>query len=103
MLTCRLTASISLEKVLEKEFPKGADIVHESVGGEMFYLCFNASAVYGRRVVIRMISQTHHTESFYYKWKVQLKLGSVMQNEELHPSSCFTYRLNIQIEVLYWW
>ncbi|TMX03127.1 hypothetical protein EJD97_018122 [Solanum chilense] len=46
-----------IKAVLKKEFPKGADIVYESVGGEMFDICLNALAVYGRLVVIGMISQ----------------------------------------------
>ncbi|KAI3886146.1 hypothetical protein MKW92_041032 [Papaver armeniacum] len=49
--------SENMKAVLKKEFPKGVDIVYESVGGEMFDLCFNALAVYGRLVVIGMISQ----------------------------------------------
>lgn len=48
---------LSLFQVLKKEFPKGVDIVYESVGGEMFDLCLNALAIYGRLVVIGMISQ----------------------------------------------
>ncbi|KAJ9561030.1 hypothetical protein OSB04_006190 [Centaurea solstitialis] len=47
----------TIKNVLKKEFPKGVDIVYESVGGEMFDVCFNALAVYGRLVVIGMISQ----------------------------------------------
>nr|XP_043621193.1 probable quinone oxidoreductase [Erigeron canadensis] len=47
----------SIKNVLKKEFPKGVDIVYESVGGDMFDVCFNALAVYGRMVVIGMISQ----------------------------------------------
>ncbi|PWA97987.1 ARP protein (REF) [Artemisia annua] len=47
----------SIKNVLKKEFPKGVDIVYESVGGDMFDTCFNALAVYGRMVVIGMISQ----------------------------------------------
>ncbi|XP_062022887.1 uncharacterized protein LOC133739170 [Rosa rugosa] len=43
--------------VLKKEFPKGIDIIYESVGGHMFDLCLNALAVYGRLIVIGMISQ----------------------------------------------
>ncbi|XP_070662272.1 uncharacterized protein [Malus domestica] len=39
------------------EFPKGVDIIYESVGGDMFDLCLNALVVYGRLVVIGMISQ----------------------------------------------
>lgn len=46
-----------IKTVLKKEFPKGVDIVYESVGGEMFDLCLNALAVHGRMVVIGMISQ----------------------------------------------
>lgn len=46
-----------IKSVLKKEFPKGVDIIYESVGGKMFDLCLNALAVYGRLVVIGMISQ----------------------------------------------
>ncbi|KAI7978945.1 Prostaglandin reductase-3 [Camellia lanceoleosa] len=46
-----------IKTVLKEEFPKGVDIVYESVGGEMFDLCLNALAVHGRMVVIGMISQ----------------------------------------------
>ncbi|KAL2537386.1 ARP protein (REF) [Forsythia ovata] len=47
----------NIKTVLKAEFPKGVDIVYESVGGEMFNLCLNALANYGRLVVIGMISQ----------------------------------------------
>ncbi|WCJ17654.1 ARP protein (REF) [Euphorbia peplus] len=46
-----------IKTVLKKEFPKGADIIYESVGGKMFDLCLNALAVHGRLIVIGMISQ----------------------------------------------
>ncbi|XP_068643214.1 uncharacterized protein [Aristolochia californica] len=46
-----------VKTVLKKEFPKGLDIVYESVGGEMFNICLNALATYGHLVVIGMISQ----------------------------------------------
>ncbi|KAA8536188.1 hypothetical protein F0562_028666 [Nyssa sinensis] len=46
-----------IKTVLRKEFPKGVDIIYESVGGEMLDLCLNALAVYGRLIVIGMISQ----------------------------------------------
>ncbi|KAH7517970.1 hypothetical protein FEM48_Zijuj09G0120800 [Ziziphus jujuba var. spinosa] len=46
-----------MKTVLKKEFPKGVDIIYESVGGPMFDLCLNALAVYGRLIVIGMISQ----------------------------------------------
>ena len=48
-----------LLQVLKKEFPKGVDIIYESVGGEMFDRCLNALAIYGRLVVIGMISQVN--------------------------------------------
>ncbi|KAK6282601.1 hypothetical protein POUND7_016426 [Theobroma cacao] len=46
-----------IKTVLKKEFPKGVDIVYESVGGDMFDLCLNALAIHGRLIVIGMISQ----------------------------------------------
>ncbi|XP_047048063.1 prostaglandin reductase-3-like [Lolium rigidum] len=46
-----------IKDVLKKEFPRGADIIYESVGGDMFDLCLNALAVHGRLIVIGMISQ----------------------------------------------
>ncbi|KAL5855604.1 hypothetical protein ACOSQ4_005406 [Xanthoceras sorbifolium] len=46
-----------IKTVLKEEFPNGFDIVYESVGGDMFNLCLNALAVYGRLIVIGMISQ----------------------------------------------
>lgn len=50
--------------MLKKEFPKGVDIIYESVGGEMFDLCLNALAVYGRLIVIGMISQVFSVGDF---------------------------------------
>ncbi|XP_065870532.1 uncharacterized protein [Euphorbia lathyris] len=46
-----------IKTVLKKEFPKGIDIIYESVGGKMFDLCLSALAVHGRLIVIGMISQ----------------------------------------------
>ncbi|KNA21720.1 hypothetical protein SOVF_040850 [Spinacia oleracea] len=46
-----------VKTVLKKEFSKGVDIIYESVGGQMFDMCLNALAIYGRLVVIGMISQ----------------------------------------------
>lgn len=46
-----------IKTVLKNEFPKGVDIIYESVGGKMFDLCLNALAMYGRLIVIGMISQ----------------------------------------------
>lgn len=47
----------SIKNVLKKEFSKGVDIIYESVGGDMFDMCLNSLAIYGRLVVIGMISQ----------------------------------------------
>ncbi|KAG8368351.1 hypothetical protein BUALT_Bualt15G0036500 [Buddleja alternifolia] len=49
--------SENIKSVLKNEFRKGVDIIYESVGGEMFDLCLNALATYGRLIVIGMISQ----------------------------------------------
>ena len=49
--------ALFLGQVLKDEFPKGVDIIYESVGGEMFDLCLIALATYGRLIVIGMISQ----------------------------------------------
>ncbi|KAJ6806238.1 prostaglandin reductase-3 [Iris pallida] len=46
-----------IKHVLKKEYPKGVDIIYESVGGDMFDLCLNALAIHGRLIVIGMISQ----------------------------------------------
>ncbi|KAL9417892.1 hypothetical protein AB3S75_040815 [Citrus x aurantiifolia] len=46
-----------IKTVFKEEFPKGFDIIYESVGGDMFNLCLKALAVYGRLIVIGMISQ----------------------------------------------
>lgn len=49
--------SEDIKTVLKKEFPKGIDIIYESVGGDMLKLCLDALAVHGRLIVIGMISQ----------------------------------------------
>ncbi|XP_022149218.1 prostaglandin reductase-3 [Momordica charantia] len=49
--------SEDIKTVLKTEYPKGVDIIYESVGGDMFNLCLNALAIYGRLIVIGMISQ----------------------------------------------
>ncbi|MCD7468176.1 hypothetical protein HAX54_006126 [Datura stramonium] len=46
-----------IKAVLRNEFPRGIDIIYESVGGKMFDICLNALSVYGRLVIIGMISQ----------------------------------------------
>jgi NADPH-dependent curcumin reductase CurA len=43
-------------EVLRKEYPKGINIVYESVGGEMFNECVKNLAVKGRLIVIGFVS-----------------------------------------------
>lgn len=47
----------SLADVLQREYPRGVDIVYESVGGAMFDTAFNHLAIRGRLVVIGFISE----------------------------------------------
>ncbi|CAO3600504.1 unnamed protein product [Absidia cylindrospora] len=44
------------KKVLKDEYPRGVDIVFESVGGEFYDICLNSLAVKGRLIVIGMAS-----------------------------------------------
>ncbi|TYH29407.1 hypothetical protein ES288_A01G008900v1 [Gossypium darwinii] len=63
----RLLKELGVDRVIDykaedvktalKEFPKGVDIVYESVGGNMFDLCLDALAIRGRLIVIGLISQ----------------------------------------------
>ncbi|KAL3154502.1 hypothetical protein ABBQ32_013964 [Trebouxia sp. C0010 RCD-2024] len=46
-----------VKDVLKKEFPKGMNIIYESVGGEMFKTCLGALGRQGRLVIIGMMSQ----------------------------------------------
>ncbi|KAG0624469.1 hypothetical protein M758_3G250400 [Ceratodon purpureus] len=57
----------TVKEVLKKEFPKGVNVIYESVGGQMFDTCMKALAVFGRMVVIGMISQ--YTEGEGGTWK----------------------------------
>ncbi|CAI9765567.1 unnamed protein product [Fraxinus pennsylvanica] len=61
----------NIKTVLKAEFPKGVDIIYESVGGEMFDLCLNALATYGQLVVIGMVSQYQGEHG----WKPQNYMG----------------------------
>ena len=49
-------ASEDLGQVLRKEYPKGVDVVYESVGGGVFDLAVNTLATGGRLIVIGFIS-----------------------------------------------
>ncbi|XP_065888639.1 prostaglandin reductase-3-like [Dysidea avara] len=46
----------SLKEVLHNEYPRGVDVVYESVGGEMFTICVNSLAVKGRLIIIGSVS-----------------------------------------------
>ena len=46
----------SLKEVLHKEYPKGVDIVYESIGGDMFTTCVNNLATRGRLIIIGAVS-----------------------------------------------
>ncbi|BFZ05052.1 hypothetical protein BsWGS_08088 [Bradybaena similaris] len=46
----------SLDEVLSKEYPKGVDVVYESVGNEMFDAALKNLSTFGRLIVIGMIS-----------------------------------------------
>jgi len=45
-----------LADVLKAEYPKGVDVVYESIGGEVFQTCLNALAYKGRLIIIGFIS-----------------------------------------------
>lgn len=47
----------SLKEVLKREFPRGIDVVYESVGGDMFDVCVDALAPRGRLIIIGAMSQ----------------------------------------------
>ncbi|GBG84169.1 hypothetical protein CBR_g38143 [Chara braunii] len=47
----------NVQEVLKAEFPKGVDLIYESVGGKMFEVALKSLAVKGRLIVIGMISQ----------------------------------------------
>ena len=79
---------VTISQVLKNEFPKGLDIIYESVGGDMFNLCLNALAVYGRLIVIGMISQVRVFYLFLF-----LKLASQATDVSMH----FFVRLNSKI------
>ncbi|MDX2075864.1 MAG: zinc-binding dehydrogenase [bacterium] len=47
----------NLRDVLKKEFPKGVDVVFESVGGELFDVCVDHLARFGRLVTLGFIAE----------------------------------------------
>lgn len=50
------TSSESLDEILRAEFPRGVDVVYESVGGDTFSVAARHLAVKGRIVVVGFIS-----------------------------------------------
>ena len=76
---------VTISQVLKNEFPKGLDIIYESVGGDMFNLCLNALAVYGRLIVIGMISQVR---VFYFYF---FKLASQATDVSMHFFVCLKF------------
>jgi len=50
------TSQEDLKKVLKSEYPKGIDVIYESVGGEIFDACITNIAVKGRLIIIGFIS-----------------------------------------------
>jgi hypothetical protein len=47
----------SVKEVLKAEYPKGINLIYESVGKEMFDTCVNSLAILGRLVIIGYISE----------------------------------------------
>ncbi|WAR01693.1 PTGR3-like protein [Mya arenaria] len=45
----------NLRDVLKKEYPKGVDVVYETIGGDMFDTCVESLAVHGRLIIIGYI------------------------------------------------
>ncbi|KAK3104101.1 hypothetical protein FSP39_024417 [Pinctada imbricata] len=45
----------NLRSVLKSEYPKGVDIIYESIGGDIFETCIDSLAVKGRLIVIGFI------------------------------------------------
>lgn len=43
--------------MLKTEYPKGVDVIYESVGGDMFKAAVDALAFKGRLMIIGMMSQ----------------------------------------------
>ncbi len=47
----------NVKKVLRAEYPRGIDLVYESVGGALFDTCVRALALHGRLIIIGFISE----------------------------------------------
>lgn len=95
----------NVSEVLKREFPKGVDLVYESVGGDMFQTCLNALGIFGRLVIIGMVSQYQNGESWgrsVYRglcekllWKSQTLVGFFLNHHvnKWHPAVQRLYKL----------
>ena len=66
-----------LGKVLKKEYPKGVDIVYESVGGELYKAALENLAIKGKLIVIGIISGYQSGEAFS-KSSIQTPIESLL-------------------------
>lgn len=53
-----------LKSVMKKEFPKGVDVIYESIGGEVFDICVNSLSRKGRLIVIGFIAGYENQAGF---------------------------------------
>ena len=66
----------SVHQVLKNEYPKGINLVFESVGGDMFKACVNNLAVKGRLIIIGAISG-YQDDAAWDENKITQTKGSV--------------------------
>lgn len=84
----------SVRAVLKREFPKGIDVVYESVGGDMFHTALASLAPKGRLVVVGAMSR------YATNWAAdQDKAGPVLQDALLWKSaSCCGFFLPLHAQ-----
>lgn len=61
-----------LKSVLKREYPKGVDVVYESVGGDIFDTCLKNLSTFGRLIIIGFIS-SYQGSSFVSPIKAPLQ------------------------------
>ena len=71
-----------LKSVLSKEYPRGIDVVYESVGGRVFDTCMKSLAVRGRVIVIGSIS-SYQNESIAAKPTLSLPMMLLTKSASL--------------------
>jgi NADPH-dependent curcumin reductase CurA len=96
--------------VLRKEYPKGVDLVFESVGGEMFETCVNNIAKRGRIIVIGAIAGYQDSSTWKHKpskvttplpSKLLAKSASVrgfFLNDYYRETAAHTKKLNMLVQ-----